>query len=108
MKRYRILSDGERYRVQRHVRWGPINYWSTERFYEVREAYPKVVSHRVEFDDKDEAEAYVRERLKEEKPTKRWWPFAVPKGWRVVEKYSDSDAGGPEKERSVPAAECRS
>ncbi|MGE9270113.1 MAG: hypothetical protein ACQKBU_04855, partial [Verrucomicrobiales bacterium] len=90
MKRYRILTDSERYRVQRHVRFGPINYWQTEKYYEVKESYPKVVAHRVEFDKLEEARDYVNERLKEEKPTRRWWPFAIPKGWQVVEKFSDA------------------
>ncbi|MDP0490747.1 MAG: hypothetical protein Q7Q71_06840 [Verrucomicrobiota bacterium JB023] len=95
MKRYRIISNDEKYRVQKHVRFGPINYWKTEKFYEVTETYPKVVAHKVEFDYLAAAEDYVRKQLKEEKPLKRMWPFAVPKGWKVVEKFSDSQAGEP-------------
>jgi hypothetical protein len=89
MKKYRILGNGRKFRVQRHVRFGPINYWKHERLYEVRDSYPKVVSRLVEFDALDEARSYIRERLKEEKPSHRWWPFALPKGWQIVEKFSD-------------------
>lgn len=92
MNRYRILTDGARYRVQQHVRLGPINYWHDEKFYEVRESYPKVVAHRVEFGDLAEARDFVRERLSEERPHRRRWPFAIPKGWRVIEKFSDGEA----------------
>lgn len=106
MKRYRILSDGSRFRVQRHVRWGPVNYWKNERYYEVREAYPKVVAHRVEFDGLPEARAYVRERMEEEKPARRWWPFAVPRGWRVVEKFSDSEDRPVEPTEEPSADPC--
>ena len=87
MKRYRILSDGRRYRVQRKVACGPVSFWRNDRVFEVSENYPKVHPKPVEFDQIEEADAYVRERLAEEGPRQRRGLFAIPKGWRVVAKY---------------------
>ncbi len=90
MKRYRIISNGNQYRVQRREKLGPLDFWRTERFYEVRKAYPKVVKHSVEFDTMEAAEAYVAEALRQTKP-----PPEKRRGrWRVVGKYSDKAAPG--------------
>lgn len=82
MKRYRIVSNAEHvYRVQRRVKLGFARIWVFEKFYEVNESYPKVVSHPVEFKNTEEAERYIEKRLKEELEKKRW---------RVVKSYSDN------------------
>jgi len=85
MKRYRITTNGENFRVQHRVKFGPLDFWRTDYFYEVTESYPKVVKRRVEFPTLEEAERYVAARLKETTPHQ-------PKKsgrWKVVRKYSD-------------------
>jgi len=82
MKRYRIVSNAEHvYRVQRRIKLGFARIWVFEKYYEVNESYPKVVSHPVEFKNTEEAERYIEKRLKEELEKKRW---------RVVKSYSDN------------------
>ena len=81
MKRYRILTDGDRFRVQRHLCFGPFRIWRYAKFIEINDSYPKVVRRVVEFDDFQEADAYVQQKLKTETPKRR--------RWRPVQKYEE-------------------
>jgi len=83
MKRYRIITNESVYRIQKRCRFGPLHFWKNEKVYEVNDAYPKVVSHWVEFKNLEEAESFVKKRMKEEKP---------PSRWKVVRKFTDSTA----------------
>lgn len=85
MKRYRITTDGDQFRVQHRVKFGPLDFWRDDTFYEVTDNYPKVIKHSVKFSDFPEAEKYVFEQLKEVEPRQK-----KSKRWKVVQKYSDT------------------
>lgn len=82
MKRYRIVANADNvYRVQRRVRLGITRFWVFEKYYEVNDTYPKVISHPVEFKTMEEAKEYIEGKLKKVIEHKRW---------RVVKSYSDN------------------
>lgn len=84
MKRFRIQTNGKKYRVQYRVKLGIFDFWRTETYLEVSDTYPKVIKHPVEFESFEKAEEYVLVEL--EKPEAQESP---KKGWKTVCKYSD-------------------
>jgi hypothetical protein len=80
MKKYRIITDGEVFRVQRKINWGVIHYWRNDYRLEINDTYPKVIKHLVEFSEKDEAIDYIK-RCREHEKHKHVW--------RVVEKFEE-------------------
>ena len=89
MKRYRILTDGDKYLIQKRVCFGPINYWKIDRWIEVNDSYPKVIYHKAQFVNIADAERYLSAKLKRDQPIKRFGLFSKPKGWWKVEKQAD-------------------
>lgn len=82
MNRYRILTNGAKYRVQRRFRFGPINYWRNEYFFVINDSYPKVVKEVLEFENIKDAESFIATCMAAEgSSTGDWW---------VVKKYSDA------------------
>jgi len=84
MKKYRIVTNGENFRVQHRVKLGPLDFWRTDHYYEVKESYPKVIKRPVEFRAFDEAEDYVETQLAQIEPKR-----PKEKRWQTVRKYSD-------------------
>ena len=85
MKKFRIISNGDKYRVQHRVKLGPLDFWRTDRFYEINASYPKTQQSPVEFEEVEKAEQYIRDQLAKTKPFRK----KEPGRWKVVRKYSD-------------------
>jgi len=82
MKRYRIVTNtGNLFRIQRRVRLVFARFWVFEKYYEVTDTYPKVISHPVEFKTIEDAEKYIEDRLKK---------VIDHKKWKVVKAFSDN------------------
>lgn len=86
MKRYRIISDGQKYRVQHRIKLFIFDFWRTDTFNEVSDNYPKVIRHPVEFESLEEAEDYVFDQLRQLDPKEE---RKKEKAWKTVRKYSD-------------------
>ena len=80
MKKYRIITNGKIYRVQRRFNLGILHFWHNDHYYEINDTYPKVIKHTVEFGTKKEAAEYVKQCLDQEQNEKTW---------KVVKKFSD-------------------
>ncbi len=82
MKRYRIVkNEKDVYRVQRRIRLGIAKVWVFEKYYEVNDTYPKVISHPVEFKSDKEAKLYIEEKMEK---------VIDHKKWQVVKSFSDN------------------
>jgi hypothetical protein len=79
MKKFRIVSNGKVFRVQRRVKLWFMRYWSDDKYYEVNDTYPKLITHKVEFPTFEEADAYVKSRIQDVNEHKKW---------RVVKKFN--------------------